>query len=95
MAPPFGSCAYENVPNSYCLQGRDGAIRAIANSPATPSAWPPRAVLSPIAGLIPATLSRSSGGATIDPDTERPSRRPDRSSPLPLEQLERRQHVGA
>ena len=48
-----------------------GAILAIANFPTTPNAWPPRAVLTPIAGSIPATRSRDSGAATIDPDTER------------------------
>ena len=69
---PYGPWAYESAPNSYCLQGRDyGAIPAIANSPATPNAWPPRAVLSPIAGSIPTTRSRASGAATIGPDTER------------------------
>ena len=49
-------------------KGAIGAIPAIANSPATPSAWPPRAVLSPIAGSIPTTRSPSSGAATIDLD---------------------------
>ena len=34
-------------------KGAYGAIRAIANSPATPNAWPPRAVLTPVAGSIP------------------------------------------
>ena len=52
-------------------KGAHGAIRAIANSPATPNAWPPRAELTPIAGSIPSTLSRASGAATIGPDTER------------------------
>ena len=70
----YGPWAYESVPNSYCLQGRDMAIPAIANIPATPNAWPPRAVLSPIAGSIPTTRSPSSGAATIGPDTERQSR---------------------
>ena len=54
-------------------KGAIGAIPAIANSPATPNAWPPRAVLSPIAGSIPTTRSPASGAATIDPDTERPA----------------------
>ena len=47
------------------------AIPAIANIPATPNAWPPRAVLFLIAGSIPTTRSLFSGAATIDPDTER------------------------
>jgi hypothetical protein len=70
--PIYGPWAYESAPDSYCLQGRAyGAIRAIANSPATPNAWPPRAVLTPVAGSIPTTRSRASGAATICPDTER------------------------
>src|SRR5262245_9595818 len=52
-------------------KGEYGAIRAIANFPATPNAWPPRSELTPIAGSIPSTRSRASGAATIDPDTER------------------------
>ena len=52
-------------------KGVYGAIRAIANSPATPNAWPLRAELTPIAGSIPSTRSRASGAATIGPDTER------------------------
>jgi hypothetical protein len=51
-------------------KGATMAIPAIANIPATPNAWPPRAVLSPIAGSIPTTRSPASGAATIDPDTE-------------------------
>jgi len=35
------------------------------------SAWPPRAVLLPIAGSIPSTCSRTSGAAPIGTDTER------------------------
>ena len=52
-------------------KGAIGAIPAIANSPATPNARPPRAVLPPIAGSIPTTRTTASGAATIDPDTER------------------------
>ena len=52
-------------------KGAYGAIRAIANSPATPNAWLPRAVLTPVAGSIPAMLSRARGVAIIDADTER------------------------
>src|SRR5258708_5161519 len=51
-------------------KGAHGAIPATANSPATPNAWPPRAVLLPIAGSIPSTGSRTSGAATIGLDTE-------------------------
>ena len=51
-------------------KGAHGAIPAIANSPATPNAWPPRAVLLPIAGSTPSTCSRTSGAATIGLDTE-------------------------
>src|SRR5258705_442951 len=40
-----------------------GVIRAIASSPATPSEWPPRAVLTPIAELIPSTGSHDSSAA--------------------------------
>ena len=52
-------------------KGAYGAIRAIANFPATPNAWTPRAELTPIAGSIPGTRSRASGAATIDHYIER------------------------
>ena len=52
-------------------KGAYGAIPAIANSPATPNAWPQRAELTPIAGSIPCTRSRASGAAPIGTDTER------------------------
>ena len=42
--------------------------------PATPNAWPPRAVLSPIAGSIPSTPSRASSAAPIGTDTEAAAR---------------------
>ena len=61
------------------------AIPAIANIPATPNAWPPRAVLSPIAGSIPTTRSPASGAATIDPDTERQRHRRDHDSWKPAD----------
>src|SRR6202011_3888555 len=43
-------------------------------SPATPNAWPPRAVLTTIAGSIPSTRSRASGAAPIGTDTEAAAR---------------------
>ena len=52
-------------------KGAYGAIPAIANSPATPNARPPRAVLLPIVGSIPSTCSRTSGAAPIGTNTER------------------------
>ena len=52
-------------------KGANGAIPAIANSPATPNAWRPRAVLTPIAGSIPSTRSRTSDAAPIGAGTER------------------------
>jgi hypothetical protein len=54
-------------------KGAYGAIRAIANFPATPNVWPPRAELTPIAGSILSTPSRASGAATIGPDTDLPA----------------------
>jgi hypothetical protein len=53
--------AAEAIQDRYCLQGRNGAIPAIASSPTTPNAWPPRAVLTPIAESILNTRSRASG----------------------------------
>ena len=58
-----------------CKGATMGLSRQLPISPATPNAWPPRAVLSPIAGSIPTTRSPASGAATIDPDTERQPRR--------------------
>src|SRR3954451_3424414 len=55
--------------NSAC-KGANGAIPEIAGSPATPNAWPRRAVLTPIAGSIPNMRSRPSGVAPIGSDTE-------------------------
>ena len=72
-------------------KGAYGAIRAIANSPTTPNAWPPRAVQTPIAGSIPTTRSRASGAATIGPDTERSEQyrgsRAEARSPEPFNRL--------
>ena len=79
----YGPWAYESVPNSYCLQGRDYGYPGIANIPATPNAWPPRAVLSPIAGSIPTSRSPASGAATIGSHTERQSRRATRQRVAP------------
>jgi len=55
--------------DSVCRDA-NGAIREIASSQATPNAWPPRAVLTLIAGSIPNTRSRPSGVAPIATDTE-------------------------
>ena len=51
-------------------RGANGAIPAIANSPATPNAWPPQAVPTPIAGSIRKPRMRASGVAPIRADTE-------------------------
>ena len=48
--PIYGPWAYESAPNSYRLQGRIRGYPGNCHSQATPNAWPPRAVLTPIAG---------------------------------------------
>ena len=58
-------------PDSYCLQGRQWGYPGNRQFNSYAHAWPPRAVLTPIAGSIPSTRSRTGGTALIGPDTER------------------------
>ena len=64
----YGPWAYRAYRIAIACKGATMAIPAIANIPATPNAWPPRAALSPIAGSIPTTRSPANGAATIDPE---------------------------
>ena len=67
----YGPWAYESVPNSYCLQGRDmGLSRQLPILQLRPMHGHRERYCSPIAGSIPTTRSPASGAATIDPDTE-------------------------
>ena len=89
--PIYGRWAYESAPTATACKGAYGAIRAIASSPTTPNARPPRAVQTPIADSIPTTRSRASGAATIGPDTKRSEQyrgsRAEARSPEPFNML--------
>ena len=62
--PDYQSLSYRLRPLrpyriATACKGASGAIPAIASSPATLNAWPPRAALTPIAVSIPGTCSHA------------------------------------
>ena len=70
-----GPWAYESVPNSYCLQGRDYGYPGNCQYSSYAQCMATASGTFSYCGINPTTRSPSSGAATIGPHTERQSRR--------------------